>query len=490
MKKLLKRTLVGLLTAALLLPLTLGLTSCSEGFRLNRMKESRRAVEFMKVLDMNMSQHTNYTTVTENELVLNAYGVEVNIKETTTSVIVYGQGPEDYFVHEETHSTVSGGEKNEEITIIEGFADGKMFSFYDTDKQTSIKLWSPITAEDHIAHWIEMSYAGDADDNCMVETAATRTCVQNSDKTWTASYTDYSEEGLDYFRDTMGNVEAMLPYATLTDVVLTMHATEELYPTTMEMTFEYELSEDAEAGAKIPTFVAKVTYQDIGTTKAFEMDFTGYKEVADLRVGAIMEKSLQDFIAADQAEFKVNISQRATYNGKTEGYAESNEGRFEMTPGGYTFDIQSEIQDEKYILRYRDGVRYVMDEKGKEMGQDAFTDAEAEAFIRSLLDPADFSTTMVMDVEKDEILSKNGKSVYHLTLQTPDLTSYEEALGVTRLSGECKAKVTIEEGRMTQQTFTLTMTNRDGLEYVITYKCYYNSFSNSGGNTDDVVAGI
>ena len=114
MKKLWKRTLAGLLTAALLLPMAFGMTACTEGFRLNRMEESKRAVEFMKVLDMNMSRHANYTTVTENELVLNVYGVEVNIKETTTSVIVYGQGPEDYFVHEETHSTVTEGEKNEE----------------------------------------------------------------------------------------------------------------------------------------------------------------------------------------------------------------------------------------------------------------------------------------------------------------------------------------------------------------------------------------
>ncbi len=488
MKNLLKRTLVGLLTAALLLPLTLGLTACTEGFRLNHMEESERAVEFMNVLNMNMSRHDSYTTVTENELVFETYGVEMSIKGTMTSLVVYGENPEDYFIHEETHSVMTVGDESEEMTVIEGFADGKMFSFYDTDTQKAIKLWSPMTAEEHVAHEMEISDAENVDDNDMVETAATRTCVQNADKTWTATYTDYSQKGLDYFSGSLGGMEPMLSYATLTDVVLTMHATEDLYPTTMEMTFEFELSEDAEAGAEIPTFDAKVTYQDIGTTKAIEMDFTGYKEVADLRVGAIMEKSLLDFMGADEADFKVNISQRATYRGQTDGYSESNEGRFEVTPEGYTFDIQSEIEGEKYRLRYRDGIRRVMDEKGKEMGEDAFTDAEAEAFIRSLLDPASFSATLVMDIEKDEVLSKNGKSVYHLTLQTPDLTDYEEMLGVSRLSGECKAKVTIEDGRMTQQTVTLTMTSREGLEFVVTHKCYYNSFSNAQDNADDAVS--
>ncbi len=488
MKKSMKRCIEGLLIVALVLPLALSLTSCTEGFRLNRMDEHERAAEFMNVLNMNMGQQDSYTAVTENELLFETYGVEASIKGTTTVIFVYGENPEDYFIHEETHSVMTMGDESEEMTIIEGFADGKMFSFYDTDKQKAIKLWSPLTAEDHVAHEKEISGVESVDDNDMVETAATRTCVQNADKTWTATYTDYSEKGLDYFRGNLGGVETMLSYATLTDVVLTMHATEDLYPTTMEMTFEFELSEDADPGATLPTFTAKVTYQDIGTTKAIEMDFTGYKEVADLRVGAIMEKSLMDFMDADQAEFKVNVSQRATYNGKTEGYAESNEGRFEVTSKGYTFDIQSEIGDEKYTLRYRDGIRRVMDEKGKEMGQDEFTDAEAEAFIRSLLDPASFSTTMVMDVEKDEILSKNGKFVYHLTLQTPDLDEYEEMLGVSRLSGECTAKVTIENGRMTQQTVTLSMTSREGLEFVVTHKCYYNSFSNAQGNAGDVTS--
>lgn len=488
MKKSMKKCVGGLLIVALLLPLALSLTSCTEAFRLNRMDESERAIAFMDVLNLNMGRENSYTAVTENELVFEAYGVEMSIYGTMTSLVVFGEKPEDYFIHEETHSVVTSGEESEEMTIIEGFANGKMFSFYDTDKQNAIKLWSSLTAEDHVAYEAEISGSEDTDDSDMVATAATRTCVQNEDKTWTATYTDYSEEGLDYFRSSLGGVESMLSYATLTDVVLTMHATEDLYPTTMETTFEFEPSENAPAGAELPTFTAKVTYQDIGTTKAIEVDLTEYKEVADLRVGGIMEKSLLDFIDADEAEFKVNVSQRATYKGKTEGYAESNEGHFEVTSDGYTFDIQSEIGDETYRLRYRDGVRRVLDEKGKEIGEDELTDAEAEAFIRSLLDPASFGTTMVMDVEKDEILSKKGKSVYHLTLQTPDLTEYENMLGVNHLSGECTAKVTIENGRMTQQTVTLTMKSREGLEFVVTHKCYYNSFSNDQGTVGDVAS--
>ena len=486
MKALLKKFFADLLITSLLLPLVLALTSCGEGFLLNRMEEDQRAVEFMNILNRNMSRHANYTVVTENELALETNGVGININETTTSIVVYDEKSEEYFEHNETHSIINEGEKKNEITIIKGFADGKMFSSYNMNAQKPIKLWSPVTAEEHLAHEAEMSGAKEVDDNDMVETAATRTCVKNSDKTWTATYTDYTEEGLNYFRDAMGNVEDVLAYANLTDVMMTIHATEALYPTTMEMIFEYELSEDAEAGAKIPTFIVRTTYQDIGTTQALEMDFTEYKEVVDLRVGDIIEKSLQDFIGADQAEFKINMFQRATYKGQTEGYSESNEGRFEMTSAGYSFDIQSEIQDEKYILRYCDGVRRVMNEKEEEIEQETITDAEAKAFISALLNPASFNSTQVMDVTKDEILSKNGKDVYHLTLQTPELDTYEESLGVIFLSGECTLKVSLEAGRMTQQTFTLTMISDEGLEFSITYKCYYYSFSNADDMFSDM----
>ena len=73
-------------------------------------------------------------------------------------------------------------------------------------------------------------------------------------------------------------------------------------------------------------------------------------------------------------------------------------------------------------------------------------------------------------------------------MQTPDLTEYENMLGVNHLSGECTAKVTIENGRMTQQTVTLTMKSREGLEFVVTHKCYYNSFSKAQGTVGDVAS--
>lgn len=473
MKHTVKRVIGGLLIAALMLPLAAGLTSCSGALRLNTMKESERALEFVDILDENMKSQGSYAMDMDMTMTLEVYRTEVSMVATGTATVV-GSGTDDYFIHTETHQTMSMSGEDTEITTIEGFADGKMFHYYAENGVRATKLWSPISAGDYMAFEAAYDLAESLNNDVMGEEAATRTCVQNDDKTWTATYTDYTPAGLATTTGSLEGLESMMEGVYLEDLVITVYASKDLLPTGMEIEFVFA-AEETDNEVTLPVVEAKATYRDIGTTEAFEVDLENYYEVEDLRVPTIVEKSLRDFLSADKAEFKVMTSQKAEYKGQSTGVSETDTGTFEVGEDGYTFEIVAKTGGEKYDITYKDGT-YLMMQGDVRKAKRYWSEAEAKTYMRGLLDPATFSTSKIKRIEKDEEASQDGKTVYLLTLRTEDLTEYENAAGVN-LSGVTTMRVTIEDGRMTEQVYLLSMTSGIGYKMTVSANCSYISFT-------------
>lgn len=476
MKRFAKKTMAALLLTALMIPLTvLGMTSCSEGARLNRMEESERAVAFMKLVNQTMDAQSGYTTQQTANMLVEVYGVQVEIKAEAV-MTVCAPSAEDYFIHTESRNIMTMDDESVEATAIEGYADGKMFSYYAEEGQKTTKLWSSVTAEEYKVYETETSNTTDLDDEDVVNHAATRTCVQNEDKSWTATFTDYSAEGIKLFDGLLAGMEDYISDACVADVIMTVKADKNFLPTALTVEFVFELTEDADEEAILPELTVSATYRDIGTAQPFEVDLTGYTEVDDLRVAAIVGNTLEDFKDADKAEFRMVFNQSVEAGGETQSYYERTDGTVEITDDGYTYELSSRIDGDTYIIRYENGKQYVS--LGTQQETTPCTEAQAKDFIESLLDPAYYTSYQVRNIEKVEEDTEKGETTYRLTLREPDLSQYESSLGVY-LTGEASIEATISDGRMTEQSYTLTMNSGSDYKIELNYKCYYVSFENN-----------
>ncbi len=471
------RKVVSSLIIATMLTLCLlsSLTACSDADRLNRMEESERAVEFFKILDQNMESKKSSTRDISMDMTLEIYGVEV--KATATGTTVSGnKGTENYFTISDSLTVMEMGGETMETASLEGFIGGKMFSSNTQEGEAAVKQWSPISAADYEAFEETNRSISVVDDLSLLENCQTKTCVQNEDKTWTATYTDYNRQGLEVFDDMLDGFGTLMRGVYVSDVVLTIHASEALYPTFMEFEFVFELDEDADQDSQLPEITGKVVYRDIGTTEPLEVDLSDYTEVADLRVPQIVRKSITDFLNADKGEFEVDMSNTVTYSGQTQKAEEKYVGSFEFTEDGYTYDITLSNASERYHITYKNGKQTVTGE-GKPQSTNS-TDAQARDVVKNLMDPAGFNATSVRDIELLTDRSNEHISVYLVTLDGAYISEFEQALGGIKLKGTATLEVTIEDGRMTAQTFTLNMLG-GGYTITVSSQCTYISFENA-----------
>lgn len=476
MKQSVRKILSGLMITVMLTLCLMGsLTACSDASRLNRMEESERAVEFMKILDKNMESKKSSTSDITMDMTMELYGVEV--KATVTGTVVTGNaGTEDYYTISDSLTTIEMAGETTEISAYEGFYQGKMFSSNTQDDESAVKLWSSISAADYEAFKVENSSTTVMDDISLVVECDTKTCVQNEDKTWTATYTDYTDKGLEFFDGMLDGFSTLLSDVHVADVVMTINASEALCPTVMEFEFVFELGENADPDTKLPEITGKVTYRDIDTTQPSEVDFSDYTEVADLRVPKIMKKSLTDFLNADKGEFEVNISTEITYAGQSQVTSEKDTGSFEVTEDGYTYNMTVMSDGESYRISYGNGKQTV---SAEDLDQTTdTTDTEAKDSIASLLDPVSFNVSDARNIELVADRSNEDVSVYLVTLDDAYTSEYEEALGGIDLDGTATIEVTIENGKMTAQTFTLDMSG-EGCTIILSAECVYISSENA-----------
>ena len=445
---LLTLTLTLLLTA---LPITL--TSCSPSLRLRMLKGEEQAAYFFGVVNQNAAEATSCTTQQTMllRMELNGKSYEQITEGTITTI---GQG-EDMTTLTQSETTVTVGG---ELPVISrhdyGFADGEMFLYHKADGHES-KLRSPITAAEY-EHFEEDQRRDDPDITIGEGYCETMSCTQNEDKTWTATYTDFTDEGMRPFLKMLAGVEfAVTADHDLAGVRMTCNADESLSLTALTIEFLFEANPEAESA--VPEVRVDYAYRGWNNTVLAEpYDISDFTEVEDVRYVERFLEALSDRETADSGEFDVEASSTLSYGEKSETDKASQKVSF-STKDGYHFTLDSAQNGYNIHINFRDGIMNttVYDpESGQKVSDssDKISNFEARASVQQLMNS---NGIRGLDMAGAELVDEE-RGIYRFALGESVRDMFSERYGAEAEGFTGTIEATIVDGALLSYIYDVT----------------------------------
>ncbi len=466
MKKLITTVLIA---ALLLVTLPLSLTSCSQASRLLRMKESDRAAYFYRLVNSKADYAASGSF--EQTMSMKLDIGDVAYEQVTEGTITFIAEKDDLTYLEQAKTTVwTGGEK---IIIYEdrGYADGMMFLYSKEEKDES-KLKSPITAEEYNTFMGELN-ADSTEIQVGEGYSETMTCVQNEDKTWTATYEGFTDEGMKPFLEMLEGIEyTVTAEHTLKDVRLTYNADKQFYPITV--TIEYLFEENKDAETRVPEISVHTEYKGWNNTVLSQpYDISDFTEVSDLRHVERFMKALSDRETAEFGKFNIHVETKATAGDGFDNDVTTDQQVSFKNLNGFTFSLTYDQDGYKYDMNYAKGSMSVVvrDESGKKVHSETtpMTDAEAQMTVSQLVDPEQISGVDIvgMTVRDEE------KGIYRFEMGDAVKRTYEEqyelAYGAPLESFKAYCDATVLDGKLLTYTYHVyTVVELDGETFTTT----------------------
>ena len=448
MKKLLIRLLaVTLLLTAVALPLT----SCTQTSRLLGMEGDERAEYFYSLINSKASfAASGYM---EQTMSMKLDIGDVTYEQVTEGGITFVAEKDDFSYLEQVTTTVwTGGEK---ITSTEdrGYAKGMMFAYYKEGGDVT-RLKSPITPEEYNEFQAELN-AGEPEVKIGKDYSERMSCERGEDKTWTAVYEGFTEEGLKPFLAMLDGIEyTVMADHALTDVRLTYTADADLNMTSRVI--EYVFEENKDADTRVPEITIESTYSGWNNTILEEYDLSRFTEVEDLRHMDRFLKALRDRTTAEFGSFTVTTDASALYDGENEKtrteqkvtYKNVNDFEFSLSFGeeGYDYKMDYKKGNCKTVIR---------DEKGKVVHSETtpMTDAEAQGTVVQLMNSESISGVDLADIKVVDA----EEGIYRFELSDAVKTSlneqYELVYGTKARDFNGSLEVTVKDGKLMSYTY-------------------------------------
>jgi hypothetical protein len=229
----------------------------------------------------------------------NYLGFAMTGSSSTTLKAIQKSANNDLFFCTETDTSflLSGSGVNERFTshTHEGYANGKMFAYgVDSSVGKSYALYSELTAEEFLAHEEEMeedSTLNDIDER----SCSSITCKKTADG-YEASFSGFTAQGMEALYDLTASISTLFEQE-VQDVQLTICVDDALTPRSLALEMLFEGGEDA------PQIAMQIAYTDVGSTKPYTVDFTGYRKVTDLRVLDQVERAVEKTDALEVLSF-------------------------------------------------------------------------------------------------------------------------------------------------------------------------------------------
>lgn len=460
MKKHIIRSLSVVLALLLLAPC---FAACDTTPKMENMTEAERTDKIFDIIGDNFAD--SYTMDQKIEMEGSYAGSSFSL--TTNDFTTYtGLRSESTQKHAESSMEMlvhTGDTKvTSKIEAAAGYRDGKMYiSYKDDDKNAA--LVSPISIEDYDKH-LKFIYNGISDDLITeaLKKAASKTCVQLEDGSWSATASGYDEEALAIILESIdSSITSMCDGYKYSDVSVNIIVTEELVPVSMEFAFSFERT-DFDDLYRTPKLKMTSTIRDIDTAVLPEVDFSKYTEVEDLAAFLEVRKVLGDLKLADSVKFTSVIEQNIKVAGTNQDFKETDKVTSSTDEEGkYSFSIHSKIDygtgsETDVTITYKDGS---MTTKVPDFGSQSqeITDSAAKIYLGTLLDPLSLTSVYPSEIKEGE-----GDYTHTFVISSPDLSAFETLYGqlgaTTNIKGSAEVFVVYKNGTVTAMKCNLTVT--------------------------------
>ncbi len=413
---------------------------------LEGLSEKERAFYILRLDETNLPDVNSVTSTVHMQVTGSMMDMPYEIKSTMTMRISgIKQGDYFYCESEKTDIDMMDGAYASSTNSESGFADGKMFYYYD-DGEKETALFSKLSANDYRLHDKAMeSEDGDFMSAVTEESCATVTCVASSDGSLLATFTGFTEEGLDALLESFDGIADMFD-ADIADAELKFTVDADLRPKTVRIAFLFEEGSD-------DAFTVDGKFEKYNETAPIAIDFSDYTEIEDLRIVDIAKKAIDDAQDAPFVSFRTREDTSIASGGETLDVTELYDITVRNGKNGYTFDMDVTADGETYYTWYEDG-EYSM-QLGTETDSVEMSEREARALLKAYFDPASLTLSIVTDAEE-----KGG--VYLFAINELDtFSTLLSSLGATEddvVSRDAFIAVKVEDGALASYVLRASIT--------------------------------
>ena len=423
--------------------------------KLLAMNEKARALTLYGYVDEAMDACNSYTMEGKGSFSGSMMGFDVDVSIDMLEKSVGNEKAFEAKYASTKTAVMMSGEVISESESSSGFYDGKMF-FASVADGVENGIYSSISAEDYVRYEKEQEDDTDFDP----ASCSSMTCVQNADKTWTATYKDF--ENFEELEDMLDTLTEMLEEGvTVDDIEITMTVNEDFTLRSILMKFVFILAPGT-TDVELPTYQMEFQVKDLDKTKAEEVDFEGYNEVENLLVAIEVEKAFAEYLDAESGSYTVVIDESVRYATEIEKTNTIENVSFRNEDGKLFFTIKAVSSDEDYdyYLTYENGMIKTEAKDGNTVVQSETEDcseSEAKSYLISLFNPAGFSVNAVSAIKVVD--AQNG--VYEFTLNNVDMSEMggigSETLTVTLKDGKMSEANYCVESSMEYEGISMTM---------------------------------
>ncbi len=427
-----RRTIRSMFVLLLAILLTFSIAACSKEDEKPYTPESAAAL--WERIDQTMNALESVEMTRTTLVVYYEKGYQCQLSDS-----VYVLTTKDVHYTEQTNILNCAEHSTEQITKrMEAYYEGKMY-LATSDGQYEQKFCSSMTHDQY-----DLTQIGELVDQINIADCTRGEFSKAEKKSWNLKFQGYTKKTIDKVLQTLGLSYDMLG-APIADMQVTLTANEAFLVEKMEIAFTFTPME----GQPMPGFsiVTEYSNHNAATFDPAKIKQEEYVEVDDIRVLDAIAAALNVRKDAPAGKFTLQINITENMQGQDRISKETDIVKYGRENGAYNYQIVADTDGQIFHVSYQTGEQTVVN--GDQTYQVAQTEAEAKAYVDSLMDFAQYNPAVFTNIEKLE----NGS--YLLTSERPDTSAYIS--GIEVISATQQITVTFAEGKLMQLESKITL---------------------------------
>ena len=337
-------------------------------------------------------------------------GLEVEAESNLLLVAISNVDSEDFYYYQKSKTVmeIAGSEIETEEYLV--YDEGKAYVSEKSDNKTS-RIYSSLTSKEFY------DYATDeaTDFNITPDGAGVKGMSRYDGKKWELEFSNFEKDALDRIIEQLklDSLEESMGIV-ISDVAVTITTDEKYRVDKMSIDFISESYDE-------PVISLDMTWSQYDSAKKVYIDKREYTEVDDVRIAKWVDNYLNEVIDRERVDFSLYMDQKVMKGSATySSYVERDKVTYKNKNDKFTYDISAELNGQDYSIEYVWGTQTV-----RVLDQTHRTDQtedEARSFIKSLMNSAQFSPSLVTNILE---ISNNRYRIY---LQPADVSEYRQLM--------------------------------------------------------------